>query len=157
MNTSLFQTPDYQKLITSHLEATINFLFENNQEFAIACETKYLHFDPELPHSISENFDESVLFILTGYTYETAHLEEGYFHFEAGFGEENFGSFVTLPILAIKQIFVGEFPIAINISEPSENEIENKEEVDSSKSMEALLSNPENIALLKKKKTKPKA
>jgi len=151
MEADLFQTPAYQELISSHLEQTIGFLFENNQEFALACETKFLHFDPELPHDISEGFGESVLFILTGYTFETAKLEDGYFTFEAGFGDENFGSFVTLPLLAIKQIFVGEYPIAINISEPTKRS-KQEAEADSSKSMEALLSNPENIKLLKKKK-----
>jgi len=153
MDTDLFQSPAYQELIASHLDKTIQFLFENNQEFALACETKFLHFDPELPQEIFENFGESVLFILTGYTYETAQLGDEYFSFEAGFGEENFGSLVTLPILAIKQIFVGEYPIAINISEPIAHP--NKEEsieAGSSKSMEALLSNPENKKLLKKKR-----
>jgi hypothetical protein len=153
MEADLFQTPAYQELISSHLEQTIGFLFENNQEFALACETKFLHFDPELPHSISESFGESVLFILTGYTFETAKLEEGYFSFEAGFGDENFGSFVTLPLLAVKQIFVGEYPIAINISEPIDPS-KQAAEADSNKSMEALLNNPENKKLLKKKKPK---
>ena len=153
MNTELFQTPAYQELISSHLDKTIQFLFENNQEFALACETKFLQFDPELPQEISDSFGESVLFILTGYTYETAQLGDGYFSFEAGFGEENFGSLVTLPILAIKQIFVGEYPIAINISEPAVHPNEEESaEAGSSKSMEALLSNPENKKLLKKKK-----
>ena len=153
MQTDLFQTPAYQQLISTHLDQTIRFLFDNDQEFALACETKFLHFEPELPHSISEGFGESVLFILTGYTYETAKLDEGYFSFEAGFGEENFGSMVTLPLLAIKQIFVGEYPIAINISEPTEPPFEEEStKADSSKSMEALLSNPENKKLLQKKK-----
>jgi len=151
MESAIFQTPAYRELITSHLEETIRFLFEKNQEFALACQTKYLHFEPELPKEISENFGESVLFILTGYTFETAQLSDGHFSFEAGFGEENFGSLVTLPLLAIKQIFVGEFPIAINISEPEDTKRIESEEEGSNKSMEALLNNPENKKLLKKK------
>jgi hypothetical protein len=153
MQADLFQMPAYQELISSHLSQTILFLFENNQEFALACETKFIHFEPELPTEIMESFGESVLFILTGYTYETAKLDEGYFSFEAGFGDESFGSLVTLPLLAIKQIFVGEYPIAINISEPTEaSQEEGASDAGSSKSMEALLSNPENKKLLKKKK-----
>ncbi|MEA3490788.1 MAG: hypothetical protein U9R27_02720 [Campylobacterota bacterium] len=152
MQKELFQTPDYQKLIASHLEETIHFLFENNQEFALACETKSLYFEPELPAEIFESFGETVLFVLTGYTYDTSRLEDGYFSFEAGFGEESFGSLVTLPLLAIKQIFVGEYPIMINISEPSEIEEEDSaSEINSNKSMEALLSNPENKKLFAKK------
>ena len=153
MQNDLFQTPDYQQLISSHLEKTIRFLFEHNQEFALACTTDHLAFNPELPDEIKTGFGETVLFILSGYTYETARLEEGYFSFEAGFGEENFGSVVSLPLLAIKQIFVGEYPITINISEPTPEETPEKtSEADSSKSMEALLKNPENLKLLKKKK-----
>lgn len=153
MQTDLFQTPAYRELISSHLEKTILFLFESDQEFALACETEFLLFEPELPQEITDSFGESVLFILTGYTYETAKLDEEYFSFEAGFGEENFGSLVTLPLLAIKQIFVGEYPITINISEPADsNEGGKHSEIDSSKSMEALLSNPENKKLLEKKK-----
>jgi len=69
------------------------------------------------------------------------------------FGDENFGSLVTVPLLAIKQIFVGEYPITINVSEPSEaTEMSKPSEVDSSKSMEALLNNPENKKLLQKRK-----
>ncbi len=150
MQTDIFQTPAYQELISTHLEKTIEFLFDNNQEFALACETKFLLFEPELPQDIFDGFGESVLFILTGYTYETAKLEDGYFSFEAGFGDENFGSLVTMPLLAVKQIFVGEYPIAINISEPSETE--QSPDANSIKSMEALLSNPENKKLLKKKR-----
>ena len=152
MQNDLFQTPAYQKIISSHIDQTIHFLFDNNQEFALACEINYLSFNPELPEEIKKSFGETVLFILTGYTFETAKLEDGYFSFEAGFGEDNFGSVVTLPLLAIKQIFVGEYPITINVSEPIPEENPNKiSEIDSRKSMEALLSNPENKKLLKKK------
>ncbi len=153
MQTDLFNTIGYQELISSHLEKTIHFLFENDQEFALACETEFLVFEPNLPKDILDGFGETVLFILTGYTYETAKIEDGYFSFEAGFGEENFGALVTLPLLAIKQIFVGEYPITINISTPmlplDEDSIS---DVDSNRSMEALLRNPENKKLLKKKK-----
>jgi len=153
MKDDLFQTPAYQELITSHLSQTIKFLFDNQQEFALACETAFLTFDPELPKEISDSFGETVLFIITGYTYETAMLDESYFSFEAGFGDENFGSLVMLPLLAIKQIFVGEYPITINISKASHvTEKQKPSEMDASKSMEALLSNPENKKLLKKKK-----
>ncbi|SFV50048.1 FIG00469468: hypothetical protein [hydrothermal vent metagenome] len=153
MQSDIFQSKDYQELISSHLANSIEFLFENNQEFAIACEVEYLRFEPELPKDISDGFGATVLFMLTGYTYESAKLDKQYFSFEAGFGEENFGALVTLPLLSIKQIFVGEYPIAINVSRPPEREEESDiEAIDSTRSMEALLSNPENKRLLKKKR-----
>ena len=152
MTINLFQTPEYKKLMEEHIEKTIGYLFNKNQEFALACEIKYVSFTPELPSEIKETFNETVLFVLSGYTYETAKLEEEYFYFEAGFGADNFGSTVSVPLLAIKQVFVGDHPIVLNLAEPV-----NKEEVsDVSKksSMEALLNNPENKKLIKKKSSK---
>jgi len=147
MTINLFQTPEYRTLMEEHMEKTIGYLFQKDQEFALACEIKYVQFDPELPSNIKESFNETVLFIISGYAYESAKLEEGYFSFEAGFGSENFGSVVTMPLLAIKQVFVGDNPIVFNLAHPFE-----KKKASTKNSMEALLNNPENKKLLKKKK-----
>ena len=147
MTINLFQTPEYKTLMQEHIEKTVGYLFNKNQEFALACEIKHVSFTPELPSDIEESFKETVLFVLSGYTYETAKLEEGYFYFEAGFGSDNFGSTVTVPLLAIKQLFVGDHPIVLNLAEPVK-----REEVSKKNSMEALLNNPENKKLLKNKK-----
>ena len=147
MTINLFQTAQYRELMQSHIEQTIAYLFSKDQEFAIACEIKHVHFTPELPTSIIETFNETVLFIISAYSFETAKIEEGYFYFEAGFGDENFGSTVSVPLLAIKQLFVGDHPIVLNLSNPQEKKV-----TSSKNSMEALLNNPENKKLLKKKK-----
>lgn len=153
MTINLFQTSEYRTLIQTHIYQTIDYLFQKNQEFSLACEIKHVTFSPELPSSIQENFDDRVLFVLSGYTFESAHLEEDYFSFEAGFGSENFGSTVSVPLLAIKQIFVGDHPIVINLAQPALAEKETKADKASKKSsMEALLNNPENKKLLNKKK-----
>ncbi len=152
MTINLFQTPEYRELIQTHISQTIGYLFEKNQEFALACEVKYITFTPELPSSIKETFEETVLFILSGYTFESAQLEEDYFSFEAGFGSDNFGSTVSVPMLAIKQIFVADNPIVINLANPVLEEKVNVSKKSSKSSMEALLNNPENKKLLKKKK-----
>lgn len=150
MTINLFQTPEYKTLMEEHIEKTIGYLFNKDQEFSLACEIKYVNFNPELPSDIKDTFRETVLFVLSGYTYETAKLEEGYFYFEAGFGDENFGSTVAVPLLAIKQLFVGDHPIVLNLAEPVSKE--KVSEVSKKSSMEALLNNPENKKLLKKKK-----
>ena len=153
MTINLLQTPQYRTLIQTHIFETIKYLFNKNQEFALACEVKYITFTPELPSQIKESFEDTVLFILSGFTFESAQLDEEYFSFEAGFGSENFGSTVSLPLLAIKQVFVGDNPIIINLANPV-IESEKKKEVSASKksSMEALLKNPENKKLIKTKK-----
>lgn len=153
MTINLLQTPEYRALIQSHIYQTIQYLFDKNQEFALACEVKYITFSPELPHDIKDSFEDTVLFILRGFTFESAQLNEENFSFEAGFGSENFGSVVSLPLLAIKQVFVGENPIVINLAHPEVESKKKKEESASTKSsMEALLKNPENKKLLKNKK-----
>ena len=150
MTINLFQTPEYKAIISEHIFKTISYLFGKQQEFAIACEIKHITFSPELPVEIKESFDETVLFILSGYTYESAKLEDEYFSFEAGFGADNFGSTVHVPLLAIKQMFVGDHPIVINLAEHSGKEKVQK--TAKNNSMKTLLNNPENKKLLKKRK-----
>ncbi len=139
------QQPPFQEIMQEHIFNTIEFLFKSNQEFGVACEIEYVSFDPSLPKEIQESLPEVTLFMLANYSFESSRLSEEELQFEAGFGSENFGSLVQIPLLAIKQIFVGEYPILINIATPSEP----VEEVDS---MSALLNNPENAKLLRKKK-----
>ena len=150
MTINLFQTPEYKKLMQEYIFKTIEYLFQKNQEFAVACEIKHISFSPELPQSIQDSFEETVLFILSGYTFKSANIDKDYFSFEAGFGDENFGSTVTIPLLCIKQVFVGDHPIVFNLAK---YEGEKKESVSNKSSMEALLNNPENKKLLKKKKS----
>lgn len=147
MTINLFQSPEYKALMTEHIFKTIEYLFSKNQEFAVACEMKHITFNPELPSSLSEGFQDTVLFILSGYTFESATLDENYFGFEAGFGEHNFGSTVTVPLLAIKQLMVGDNPIVLNLAEHTE-----VKKTTIKNSMENLLNNPENKKLLKKRK-----
>jgi hypothetical protein len=144
---NLLQTPEYKALISEHIENTIEFMFAKNQEFAIACEIEFLTFNPELPSSIKDTFSDTVVFIVSGYTFETAKLEDGIFYFEAGFGDNNFGSTLSVPILAIKHLYLGDHPIVLNLAQH-----ENKPKTSKKNSMEALLNNPENKKLLKKKK-----
>jgi len=150
MPIKLFQTEEYKTIMVEYISKTIRYLFDKNQEFALACEIKHITFNPALPTEIEKSFDEVVLFILSGYTFETATLEDEYFSFEAGFGAENFGSTVTIPLLVIKQILVNDTPIVLNLSEYQEK---TKVPKGSNKnSMEALLKNPENKKLLRKRK-----
>jgi len=154
MTINLFQTSEYRTLMIQHITQTIGYLFEKNQEFSIACEVKHLTFMPELPRDIKETFKDTVLFILGGYTFESAGLDEEYLTFEAGFGEENFGSTISVPLLAIQQLFVGDNPIVLNLAKPLSPVEKQKKSISQSQksSMEALLNNPENKKLLKNKK-----
>ena len=72
--------------------------------------------------------------------------------FEAVFGAENFGSIVSVPLLAIMQIIVDETPILINLAS-YKKEVKRAYKSDESgieNSMASFLSNPENSKFLKK-------
>ena len=143
-----FQSDEYRTIQREHLMKTIGFLLEQGLDFAVAAEVEYLDFEPELPESIAGRFQPISLFVLTGYTFESSSVDEEALRFEAGFGEENYGAWVTIPLLAIKQVIVGEQVLVLNIAEPAPK----IPAPDPSVSMEALLKNPENLKLLKKKR-----
>ena len=90
--------------------------------------------------------------MIANYSFETASVEEGYLSFEAGFGSENIGALVQVPLSAIRQIYVDEYPILINVAPYTKEEKEEVQVNEEENSMNALLNNPENAKLLKKKK-----
>ncbi|SFV58791.1 hypothetical protein MNB_SV-14-92 [hydrothermal vent metagenome] len=142
-------TRKFRELMQDHISKIIEYMFDNNEEFGIACEINDVHFTPDLPIEIKESLPEITLFMLANYSFESASLDNEYLSFEAGFGNENFGSLVQVPLLSIKQLFVGEYPILMNIA--SYIEEPKKEATTEIDSMSALLNNPENAKLLKKR------
>ena len=148
MSMKKLETSAYQELMKEHIYATVEYMFNEDQEFGVACETSNVSFEPNLPIELRESLPDVTLFMLANYSFETASIDIDYISFEAGFGSENFGSLVHIPLLAVKQIFVDEYPILINISAMDIVEEKEDEPIDS---MAALLNNPENAKLLKKK------
>ena len=51
---------------------------------------------------------------MSNYTYTTVQIDDNYISFEAGFGNENFGSVVKIPLYAIFQIIIDESILYIN-------------------------------------------
>jgi len=153
VESTLFQNAHYKALTQQYIIDTISLLFDENRFFSIVCDVEYIEFEPYLPNDIYAQFGKNVLFSLAGYTYESAKIEEEHFVFEAGFGKDNFGAVVSMPILAIKQLIVDETPILINMASPILDEDEVNEE-GVKNSMEMLMSNPENQKLIEKMKNK---
>jgi len=152
---SLIQDRDFAKLMKKHMQELIIMFFQKEQNFGILCKIEDVSFSPELPESLNMEFRPLTLFFLAGYTFETARIEDEMLIFEAGFGSENFGSVVSVPLLSILQIIVDETPLFINLAiESEELAKESEKEVDESgvkNSMASFLSNPENSKFLKKK------
>ncbi len=154
MTINLFQTEEYKAIMLEHMTKTIGYLFNNNQDFSLVCEVKHITFSPELPKDLKENFNETVLFILSGYTLSSASIEKEDFLFEAGFGTNNFGSVVSVPLLAIKQVVLADSPVLINLCQHGDksSKAQTNNNSLSKNSMQALLKNPKNKKLLAKKK-----
>ena len=110
----------YMKLMNRHIQELLLFLFEQEQNFGILCKIEHLTFEPELPEHIRSDFRPMTLFFLAGYTFDSARLENDMLIFEAGFGAENIGSFVQVPLLSIMQIIVDETPVFVNLASPAE-------------------------------------
>ncbi len=147
---------NFRKMMLEHSSEVIEYLFDENIEFSILTSLANITFDPPLPEYITADFKPITLFTLAGYTYDSARLDSEILSFEAGFGRENFGSLVSVPLYAILQIIIENTPIFINLATPPENEEEKpKDKKDGiKKSMDIFLSNPNNKKLLKKKAKK---
>jgi len=140
-------------LMQRHIEELMLYLFEHDQNFGILCKIEHLFFEPALPEHITREFRPMTLFYLAGYTYDSARIDGNRLIFEAGFGPENIGSFVTVPLPSIMQIIIDETPVFINhaIYKPHVETASSSDENGIENSMAAFLSNPENEKFLKKK------
>lgn len=139
-------------LMQKNIRDMIVYFFEKEQNFGILCRIDEIAFEPELPSSINSEFRPLTLFFLAGYTFDTATIRGDFLVFEAGFGTENIGSFVTVPLLSIMQIIIDETPVLINLAHYEENNSDEKEidEKGVKNSMASFLSNPENSKFIKK-------
>ena len=106
----------FREIKTNHAKEILNFLLNEQEEFDILCNNEDINFSPQLPSHILSAFSEIIIFSLANYTLSTAHIENNNLVFEAGFGEENFGSVVSVPIENIIQITKDETPLFVNIT-----------------------------------------
>ena len=148
---NIIQDKNFGQLMKKNIQELIILFFQKEQNFGILCKIEEITFTPALPEDINSEFRPLTLFFLAGYTFETARIEDENLIFEAGFGSDNIGSVVSVPLLSIIQIIIDETPVLINLA------IDNKEETEELKvdesgvknSMASFLSNPENSKFLK--------
>ncbi len=150
MIVKLVNSPEFQSMMQSHLREIMALLLERDTPFGLLCNIEYVSFDPPLPPELSEQLQSVTLFMIAGYTFDSFEITEHNIFFEAGFGPQNFGSVVSMPILAVLQVIVDETPLLINMALPADTDEERMEEPGVKSSMEALLSNPENRKFIKK-------
>ena len=143
---------DFAFLMQKNIQDLVIHFFDKEQNFGILCNIEDVSFEPTLPDNINADFRPLTLFFLAGYTFETAQITDDMLTFEAGFGNDNIGSLVSVPLLSIMQIIIDETPVFINLSSRKAKKIVNKQ-VDNSgvkNSMASFLSNPENSKFVKK-------
>jgi hypothetical protein len=114
MINDIIENVEYKDLVSAQVKQTIEFLMEQNEEFAITANIDAITFNPQLPQTTFEQLSKFSLFMLSNYTYTTIKLDDNYIYFEAGFGSENFGSNVKIPFYAIFQIVVQESILFVN-------------------------------------------
>lgn len=114
MINNIIENEEYKELVEKQIKENINFLLKMNQEFSITANIEPITFTPELPSVIKNQMHKFSLFTLSNYTYTTIQIDNEYMSFEAGFGNENFGSVVKIPLHAIFQIIVDESILYLN-------------------------------------------
>ncbi|MBL0708942.1 MAG: hypothetical protein JJW00_07845 [Sulfurimonas sp.] len=149
---STIDDSDFSKLMQKHIQEFIIHFFHKEQNFGVLCSIEDVFFEPKLPKNIADDFRPLTLFFLAGYTFESAHIQDDYLVFEAGFGADNFGSIVSVPLTSILQVIVDETPLLINLAT---HKIEDVPKVKASPkgiqdSMASFLSNPENSKFINK-------
>ena len=145
---------EFAKIMQNSIQNVIIHFFGKEQNFGILCKIEEVHFNPSLPESINSEFRPLTLFFLAGYTFDTARIEDDILIFEAGFGSDNYGSVVSVPLLSIMQVIIDETPVLINLSVYKESQGEQKEvkkedDTGVENSMASFLNNPENSKFLK--------
>ncbi len=138
---------EFSQLMKMHIAEILELLMQRGQFFSILTNISNITFDPPLPAEITSNFKPITLFVVAEYTFESSSLDDDFLYFEAGFGQQNVGAIVTIPLNAIVQILIEETPIFINLSMEPQGK---KKEQSIKKSTNIFLSNPENKGLIKR-------
>ena len=111
---NIIEDIEYKEMLEGQIFEVIEFLIDKGEEFSITANINGVQFNPTIPASIAENFPHFTLFTLANYTYTTIQLTETHISFETGFGAENFGSVVTIPLHAVFQIVIDESILFLN-------------------------------------------
>ena len=145
----IFGDIDFSKLMRGHIRELIGLLLEKDQFFSILTKIEDVKFEPQLPDHIRSNFRAITPFYIAEYTFESSSIDDDFFYFEAGFGEENIGSYITVPLLSIVQIIVEEKPILINMAVELKKDKSSDSKI--KRSTDIFLSNPKNRKIIKKR------
>lgn len=149
---NLLEQPEFSELLSDHCAEMITYLIDEDIEFSILCSLSDVEFRNKLPESIYATLKPLTLFMVAGYSFESARIREDMvLEFEAGFGRENFGTVVEVPLDSILQVLIGDTVVFVNLTatmpKKKKGTINRGSE---ERSFDAIFSNPENENLFKK-------
>lgn len=146
MTKSFLADYDFSELMVFHQRDIIEMLLQKKIFFSILTHVDEITYDPVLPSEISSNFKPITLFVIAEYTFESCSIDDENLYFEAGFGHQNVGSFITVPLNSIVQIVLEDTPIFINLSIRHKKK---EKDTNIKSSTNIFLSNPENKDFIK--------
>lgn len=111
---NIVENQEYKEIMESQIYEIIEFLLNQEEEFSLTANINGVKFNPKIPTTIAETFPHFTLFTLANYTYSTIELTDTSISFETGFGAENFGAIVTIPLNAIFQVIVDDSILFLN-------------------------------------------
>ncbi len=149
---NLLEQPEFAELLGDHCAEMVAYFMDEGIEFGILCNLADVEFRDKLPDEIYSALKPLTLFMVAGYSFESARIRDDLvLEFEAGFGRENFGTIVQVPLTAILQLMIGDTVVFVNLTATLPKK--RKESVNTGseeRSFDAIFSNPENENLFKK-------
>ncbi|HEC1877991.1 TPA: hypothetical protein R1794_001275 [Campylobacter jejuni] len=142
---TILKNENFIHTMQKHCYEVISRLIEENIEFSIVANTNFIDFDPELPKELDVKQNPYTLFTLGGYTFESIQLNKDFIQFHAGFGNDDFDSFVKVDLGAITQIQIENSILFVNFSLYKRKDSKNLQ-----KSKNIFLNNPKNKDIFKK-------
>ncbi|EDP6670875.1 hypothetical protein FVZ00_01875 [Campylobacter jejuni] len=143
---TILKNENFIHTMQKHCYEVISHLIEENIEFSIVANTNFIDFNPELPKELDIKQNPYALFALGGYTFESIQLNKDFIQFHAGFGNDDFDSFVKVDLGAITQIQVeNSIILFVNFSLYKREDSKNLQ-----KSKNIFLNNPKNKDIFKK-------
>ncbi|EAB5333614.1 hypothetical protein GL541_02890 [Campylobacter jejuni] len=142
---TILKNENFIHTMQKHCYEVISHLIEENIEFSIVANTNFIDFNPELPKELDVKQNPYALFALGGYTFESIQLNKDFIQFHAGFGNDDFDSFVKVDLGAITQIQIENNILFINFSLYKREDSKNLQ-----KSKNIFLNNPKNKDIFKK-------
>lgn len=141
----ILKNENFIHTMQKHCYEVISHLIEENIEFSIVANTNFIDFNPELPKELDVKQNPYALFALGGYTFESIQLNKDFIQFHAGFGNDDFDSFVKVDLGAITQIQIENNILFVNFSLYKREDSKNLQ-----KSKNIFLNNPKNKDIFKK-------